>query len=131
MTASDQLRGIASILGATGVGLGAAGAHGLKSMLEKKGMQASWNTAITYQLFHAAAILGVSALCKAYDIDKSDPPPNVVRAGQLISAGTVMFSGSIYLLCFGIGPKKIVGPTTPLGGLLMIAGWSMLGLVSS
>jgi uncharacterized membrane protein YgdD (TMEM256/DUF423 family) len=131
MMASDQLRYIASILGATGVGLGAAGAHGLQKTLAKKGMQASWSTAITYQLFHAAAILGVAALCKAYESEKSGPPRQIVRAGQLLAVGATMFSGSIYLLAFGIGPKKIVGPTTPIGGLLMIGGWAMLGLASS
>lgn len=135
-SSSDHFRYIASFLGATGVGLGAAGSHGLKKMLLEKGLTASWNTAITYQLFHAAAILGVSALCKAYEsgdgkYDNRLAPTQLVRAGNLLAAGSLMFSGSIFMLCFGIGPKKIFGPATPVGGLLLIGGWTMLGLVPS
>jgi uncharacterized membrane protein YgdD (TMEM256/DUF423 family) len=131
MMESDQLRYIASFLGASGVGMGAAGAHGLQKTLAKKGMQTAWTVASTYHLLHAAAILGVAALCKAYENEQNGPPRQIVRAGQLLAAGTTMFSGSIYLLALGIGPKKILGPTTPIGGMLMIGGWAMLGLVSS
>jgi uncharacterized membrane protein YgdD (TMEM256/DUF423 family) len=131
MMESDQLRWIASFLGATGVGVGAAGAHGLQKTLAKNGMQAAWGVASTYHLFHAAAILGVAALCKAYENEQSGPPRQIALAGKFLAAGTTMFSGSIYLLALGIGPKKIFGPTTPIGGMLMIGGWAMLGLASS
>lgn len=117
------LRQFASILGVSGVSLGAIGAHALKDTLEKRKMTASYHTATLYLLVHATAVLGVSAL-------SASQPRNVglLRAGQAMTAGTVMFSGSIYCLCFGIGPKMIMGPTTPLGGLCMIAGWALLGL---
>jgi uncharacterized membrane protein YgdD (TMEM256/DUF423 family) len=92
---------------------------------------ATWTVASTYHLLHAAAILGVAALCKAYENEQNGPSRQIVRAGQLLAAGTTMFSGSIYLLALGIGPKKILGPTTPIGGMLMIGGWAMLGLASS
>ena len=45
-----------------------------------------------------------------------------------MAVGTAMFSGSIYHLCLDIGPKRILGPTTPIGGSLMIAGWVMVGM---
>jgi len=45
-----------------------------------------------------------------------------------MALGTAMFSGSIYLLCLDIGPKKLIGPITPVGGLLLICGWTMVGL---
>lgn len=128
---SDQIRWIASFLGATGVAVGAAGAHGLQKTLAKNGMQAAWGVASTYHLLHAAAILGVAALCKAYESEQNGPPRQIVRAGQFLAAGTAMFSGSIYLLALGIGPKKILGPITPIGGMLMIGGWAMLGMASS
>jgi uncharacterized membrane protein YgdD (TMEM256/DUF423 family) len=131
MKESDQLRWIASFLGATGVGLGAMGAHGFKKTLAKNGMEHAFGVASTYHLLHAAAILGVAALCKAYENEQKGRPRQIARAGQFLAAGTVMFSGSIYLLCFGIGPKKILGPATPVGGMLMIGGWAMLGLASS
>lgn len=121
---SDQFRYYSSFLGVSAVGLGALGAHAFHDTLVKKNMLHSWQTAILYHLFHAVAVLGVSALCK----DDPEPSTRLIQAGNLMTTGATLFSGSIYLLCFGIGPKKIVGPTTPIGGLLMIGGWIMLGL---
>jgi uncharacterized membrane protein YgdD (TMEM256/DUF423 family) len=119
----DTLRQIAAFLGATGVSLGAMGAHALQRTLTERNMLESYKTGVLYHLIHAVAVLGVSAYAR------SDPNnPYLLKAGQAMGVGTCMFSGSIYLLCFGIGPKKILGPTTPLGGLLMIGGWVMLGL---
>ena len=43
--------------------------------------------------------------------------------------GTLLFSGSIYLLTLDIGPRKLLGPTTPIGGLLIIAGWIVIGTI--
>jgi uncharacterized membrane protein YgdD (TMEM256/DUF423 family) len=122
---SDSLKQAASFLGAMGVGLGALGAHALQETLVKRGTVESWRTAVLYQLFHATAVLGVAALCESADEDKY---PRLQRAGQLLTVGSTLFSGSIYMLCFGIGPKKLFGPTTPVGGLIMLSGWIMLGL---
>lgn len=120
------LRQTASFLGASGVALGALGAHALQPKLLERGTLQSWQTAVLYQLFHAATVLGVAALCES---SSSDPVASarLERAGRLIAFGTTMFSGSIYMLCFGIGPKRVFGPTTPLGGLVMLSGWVMLG----
>jgi uncharacterized membrane protein YgdD (TMEM256/DUF423 family) len=123
--ASVQLRQIAAFLGASGVTLGAFGAHAMQDALKQRGKLDNWRTAVLYQLFHAAAIVGVSALASASDRKKES---TLLKAGQLLGVGTIMFSGSIYLLCLEKGPKKILGPTTPLGGLLMIGGWVMLGM---
>jgi uncharacterized membrane protein YgdD (TMEM256/DUF423 family) len=120
---SSILQQIAGALGATGVGLGAIGAHALRKKLEQRGMTAAWNTAILYQLFHSAALVGVAALAKGSAHEKQ-----LTRAGQVMAVGSLLFSGSIYMLCFEIGPKYIVGPTTPIGGFFMIGGWIMLGL---
>ena len=126
--AADTLRQIASVLGASGVALGAFGAHAFKDKLTQRNMLASWQTAVLYQLFHATAILGISALCKAEtDLSRAE---SLLRTGKVIAAGNLLFSGSIYMLCFGVGPKKLVGPTTPIGGLFMIGGWVMMGLSS-
>jgi uncharacterized membrane protein YgdD (TMEM256/DUF423 family) len=39
--------------------------------------------------------------------------------------GVIFFSGSLYLL--GLNAKLVwAGPLTPLGGLLLIAGWAWL-----
>jgi uncharacterized membrane protein YgdD (TMEM256/DUF423 family) len=95
-------------------------------------MVESWRVAVLYQLLHASALVGISALCDARAKNEAEGSSsfggssNLRRVGELLALGTTMFSGSIYCLCFGIGPKKILGPTTPLGGLIMISGWTML-----
>jgi uncharacterized membrane protein YgdD (TMEM256/DUF423 family) len=55
------------------------------------------------------------------------PKPDLT--GKLLLAGTLMFSGSIYALCFlpkGNALRAIAGPMTPLGGLTLIVGWASL-----
>ncbi len=108
---------------------GAFGAHALKATLGRKaGAGDNWKTAVTYQLMHAVALLSLSA------IDKKalrDPPsPSSWSGGKVMALGTAVFSGSIYLLCLDVGPKKVLGPITPIGGLLLISGWVMVGMGS-
>jgi uncharacterized membrane protein YgdD (TMEM256/DUF423 family) len=131
-----HLRTIAAVLGASGIGIGAFGAHGLKDRLSGSSKLDNWKTAVMYQLFHAVAILSISVLCdfqrhslaKTSTFPRRNDASSLERAGQIMALGTTLFSGSIYLLCLDVGYKKVLGPTTPLGGLLMIAGWTMLGL---
>ena len=42
--------------------------------------------------------------------------------------GIVLFSGSLYGLA--LGGWKWLGPITPIGGLLLLAGWLMLALAA-
>ena len=120
---SDQWRQCAAMLGATGVAAGAFGAHALKATLTQRNTTDSWRTAVTYQLVHALALLAISTRD-----GKTTVPYDT--AGKLWVAGTVLFSGSIYALSLGAADKgfKLLGPITPLGGLLMIGGWVCLGL---
>lgn len=116
---SDTFRSCAAFLGFTGVGLGAFGAHALKSTLLARGTTDSWRTAVTYQLLHSVALLAVSTR----EINRE----STVRwdiAGYCWALGTVLFSGSIYGLSLG-GPR-FLGPVTPIGGLFMMAGWGAL-----
>ncbi len=125
---SDFLLRSAAFLGSTGVGAGAFGAHALKSSLEKqKNGVENWKTAVTYQLIHATALLALSALSS--NAGKISLDGAYLRAGKLMGFGSVVFSGSIYCLTLNIGPKKLLGPITPIGGLMMVAGWAVLGLV--
>ena len=136
---ADRLRLVAALLGLSGVGLGAIGAHALQARLVQRGMLESWKTAVLYQLFHAAALLSVCSMAKleasssSMNTSKLSPlssdassSTSLLRAGQLMGIGTVLFSGSIYLLCLGVGPRKLLGPTTPVGGLVMMSGWAVL-----
>jgi uncharacterized membrane protein YgdD (TMEM256/DUF423 family) len=124
---SNFLLKSAGFLGSTGVGAGAFGAHALKSTLEqqKNGVE-NWKTAVQYQIIHATALLALAAL-------SSGSSKNVMqvceKAGKFMTAGVLLFSGSIYCLVLDVGPKKVAGPLTPVGGLLMIIGWVSLGLM--
>ncbi len=111
----------AGILGATGVALGAFGAHGLRSALEAAGTREAWETAARYQLLHAAALLGFAGWIRS-----SGPGPArgaAAWAARLWIGGTLLFSGSLYGLA--LGAPRWIGPVTPLGGAALIAGWSL------
>jgi uncharacterized membrane protein YgdD (TMEM256/DUF423 family) len=123
---SETLRKLAAALGASGVGLGAFGAHALKATLSKKPEgNNNWKTAVSYQLIHAVALLSLS--CLEEGRPKKYHGGSDWSGGKIMALGTVLFSGSIYLLTLDIGPKPLLGPMTPVGGLLLISGWAMIG----
>lgn len=107
-----------AILGAIGVALGAFGAHALKDKLTASGRLDTFETAVKYQFYHALALVLVGFLAKEI-ISK-----NLAYSGYCFLGGTLIFSGSLYLICFtGI---KTFGAIAPIGGTLMIAGWLLL-----
>jgi uncharacterized membrane protein YgdD (TMEM256/DUF423 family) len=108
-----------ALFGATGVVLGAFGAHALASRLSESN-QDVWETAVTYQLTHALALLVVGVLGR----DPGAGNTALSVAGWGFIAGVVLFSGSLYLLAFD-GPR-LLGPITPLGGAAFIVGWVAL-----
>jgi uncharacterized membrane protein YgdD (TMEM256/DUF423 family) len=123
----DELGAYASALGASGVALGALGAHALRDTLTRTNKLESWRMAATYQLAHAAVIISVSALLRTTDSARASSSLQLARAGRTLALGSALFSGSIYCLCLELGPKTILGPLTPIGGLIMIGGWLLLG----
>lgn len=122
MTARIILQ-LAALLGALGVGIGAFGAHGLRKMLEASGRFETFETAVRYQFYHALALLAVGIL---YHLR-----PELRGLGTtawLWLGGVLVFSGSLYVLCL-TGITKL-GAVTPIGGLLLIAGWITLLLAA-
>ncbi|MEY4134008.1 MAG: DUF423 domain-containing protein [Saprospiraceae bacterium] len=113
---------LSAIFGALAVALGAFGSHLLKAHLDAEAY-ATYETGIKYHFFHALTLLGISALAH-FGRKKM-----LVYAVWLFSAGIPVFSGSIYLLAidelFG-ADLSWLGPVTPLGGVLLIAGWACL-----
>ena len=101
---------------ALAVVLGAFGAHALNERLVAAGQLESWRTAVLYQALHALGLIALGLM-----------PPRLAKAavGWLFLFGTVLFSGTIYGLALE-GPKAVLGPMTPLGGLFLIAGWGVL-----
>jgi len=98
---------------ALGVVCGAFGAHALKETLQPEQL-VTWETAVRYQLVHALALV-LFGLFGERTTGKDFP-------GVLLFLGSLCFSGSLYALCFGF-LTSLMGPITPLGGLLMILGW--------
>ncbi|MEQ8583254.1 MAG: DUF423 domain-containing protein [Marinoscillum sp.] len=107
-----------SVLAVTAVGLGAFGAHALSATLEAFGRKDTYDTAVQYHMFHAIAILFVSL------INKNGPHQLLTWAIRLFLFGTLIFSGSLYVLC--MTNLSILGAITPIGGLLFIGGWITL-----
>jgi len=109
----------AGLLGLSGVGLGALGAHGLKAMLLERGMTQAWETAARYHIIHAVALLGLAGWARG-----ASRPRLSGWIGGAWTAGVVLFSGSLYGLALG-GPRWL-GPVTPLGGVVLILGWLLV-----
>jgi len=109
----------AAVLGASGVTLGAFGAHGLRARLTPEQL-GSWQTAVEYHLLHSVALLALALYGSAAG-------RGVGLTAGLWTAGIVLFAGSIYGLVLG-GPRWL-GPVTPLGGVCLILGWLSLLLL--
>ncbi|GAA4012260.1 DUF423 domain-containing protein [Hymenobacter fastidiosus] len=114
---------IAALLGALGVAIGAFGAHGLRAMLEASGRFDTFETAVRYQFYHTLALLGIGVLLAFRPEMRT-----LHTTAWLWLGGTLIFSGSLYTLCF-TGITKM-GAVAPIGGLLLIAGWISLLLAA-
>ena len=102
---------------AVAVALGAFAAHGLRSRLVPD-MLLVFEIGVRYQMYHALALLGVALAHARW------PTTGVALAGWLFLAGTLVFSGSLYVLA--VTGHRWLGAITPLGGAAFIAGWIAL-----
>jgi uncharacterized membrane protein YgdD (TMEM256/DUF423 family) len=109
---------LGAIEGFLGVALGAFGAHGLRSRLTPE-MLAVFETGVRYQMYHAFAVLIVAAA-----IGRIGDARLLTFAGWAFVGGTVLFSGSLYILA--ITGITTLGAITPFGGLLYLIGWGAL-----
>ncbi|CAN1563070.1 COG2363 Uncharacterized small membrane protein [Spirosomataceae bacterium] len=107
-----------SVLGLLGVAVGAFGAHALKAMLQAAGRAETFETAVRYMFYHAIALVLVGILSKEF-------PGNTINwCGNAFLLGTLIFSGSLFLICFtGI---NVFGAVAPIGGTLLVIGWGLL-----
>lgn len=102
-----------AVLAALGVAFGAFGAHALRDSLDPIRL-GWWNTAVQYQMWHAIGLVAIAAL----------PLGGRSIPAALLASGTVIFSGTLYVMALtGI---RWLGAVTPIGGVLMIAGWAAL-----
>ena len=109
--------GLGAVSAGVAVALGAFAAHGLRSRISPEAL-ATFETGARYQMYHALALLAVAWAATRW------PGGAVSAAGWLFVAGTVLFSGSLYLLA--VTGVRALGAITPFGGLAFILGWLAL-----
>ena len=114
----ERLFGVAGAVSALGaVAAGAFGAHALRNRLAPD-LLAIFETAVRYQMYHALALIGSAWIVTRW------PAPQAVWAGWLFLGGTVIFSGSLYILA--LTGVRGWGAVTPVGGLAFILAWGCL-----
>lgn len=116
------IKSIAAIIGVSGVGLGAFGAHALKATLTERGSLEVWQTATQYHLVHAVAMLATVVAAGSQEDEKIQR--SWIRCCWAFTVGILLFSGSLYILALG-GPRWL-GPVTPLGGAALLVGWFLV-----
>jgi len=102
-----SLAALAGLLGATGVGLAAVAAH--------VSGEPTLKTAADFLLFHAAALLAITASLRG------KPHRGLLVAGSIIGFGTILFSGDLAVRA--LAGVHLFPMAAPSGGLLLIAGW--------
>ena len=109
--------GIAAINMAIAVALGAFGAHGLKGVVNVQQLE-WWHTATLYLFIHALGLLVVGLLIRLKYTTQA--------TAWLLQTGIIIFAGS--LCAMTLGAPRWFGAITPIGGVLMIAGWLWLAI---
>ena len=109
--------GLGAISAGLAVALGAFAAHGLRSRVSAEAL-ATFETGARYHVYHALALLAVAWALGRW------PSPWASAAGWLFVAGTIVFSGSLYVLA--VTGVRALGAITPFGGLAFILGWLAL-----
>lgn len=111
--AGNRIAAAGALLAALGIALGAFGAHALKATLDAQQLD-WWHNACQYQMWNAVGLVALGAF-----------PRRLGPAAILIVAGTILFCGSLYVMA--LTGQRWLGMVTPVGGVLMIAGWSWAG----
>jgi len=111
--------GIAAVNMAIAVALGAFGAHGLKNLVDGQQL-AWWHTATLYLFIHALGLLLVGILLRLNYATQA--------TAWLLQLGVIVFAGSLYAMT--LGAPRWFGAITPIGGVLMIAGWLWLAITA-
>ncbi|HZD55762.1 MAG TPA: DUF423 domain-containing protein [Anaerolineales bacterium] len=109
---------LGGLSGGISVALGAFGAHALQSRLSPERLE-TFETGVRYQMYHALALLAT-----AFGVVHWPGSSLPLLAGWAFVAGTLLFSGSLYLLV--LTGKRWWGAITPFGGLAFILGWVLL-----
>ena len=117
---------VGGIMGLTGVGLGAFGAHGLEAALGGWGLDQTeqmkrmdnWEAAARYQMYHALALLAVGLL------ELHSPRWTFHAVGVAFTSGVLFFSGCLF--AYVLSGAKTFAMLVPIGGVLLMVGWLLL-----
>ena len=116
---------IAALSGAIAVIVGAFGAHALANKISETQLS-SFKTGNTYQFYHSLYLIVIGILYKF------EPSKKLRYAFWTGLFGIICFSGSLYILgcrdLMGLKSTAIIGPITPLGGLLFVISWVLVAL---
>lgn len=110
---------LGSVLAFLAVALGAFGAHGLRGRLSAADLD-TFEVAVRYQMYHALALIAVALVSARW------PGSLAVWAGWSFLAGSLVFSGSLYLLV--LTGTRALGAVTPIGGVGLLLGWTLLAI---
>ncbi len=105
---------LGSILLAVAVAAGALGAHALRTRLDAPALSL-WETAVRYLV-----VAGLGLLAAGLAAERK-PHAWWAAAGSCLAVGALVFSGTVAALALG-GPRWL-GAVTPVGGILIIAGF--------
>lgn len=117
MSKPRWVAGIAAFNLALAVAVGAFGAHALRSVIDE-GAMAWFKTGHDYHMWHGLGVLAVVLGVRGWK--------SVGAWSVLMLVGTVLFSGSLYLMA--VTGMRWLGAITPLGGASWIGGWIWLGV---
>lgn len=112
---------IGATFGALAVIFGAFGAHALKKIMNEEQLK-NYETGVKYQMYHAIVLLIIG-----FNSDSVPVYQNTMVNSFII--GIILFSFSIYGLSISAALNKkisLLGPVTPIGGLLLVLGWILL-----
>ena len=109
--------GLGAVSAMLAVGAGAFGAHALRARISPEHL-AIFETGARYQIYHALALLVVAWAVSRW------PGSLPVFAGWLFVLGSILFSGSLYILA--LTGARWWGAVTPIGGLAFLCGWLCL-----
>ena len=116
--AGDWMVAAGSASAFVAVAAGAFGAHWLEARVTEAPLRA-FETGVRYQMYHALALLFAGRFLLRR------PSRMILASCWLFLLGTLCFSGSLYGLA--LSDARWLGPVTPVGGLLFLAGWLCLG----
>jgi uncharacterized membrane protein YgdD (TMEM256/DUF423 family) len=109
--------GIGALSALLAVAAGAFGSHALKTRLSPE-MLSVFEIGVRYQMYHAFALIACAWAYIRW------PGTLVSTSGWLFVGGTIIFSGSLYLL--SLTGTRWLGAITPIGGVALMAGWLCL-----